>query len=124
MSDIQITLTDGTIHWESNGIEGKRALWLMADALRDMYRYYFEQPLRPIFNPQAARVCIELVGDKLAIAFRPEEDLASAKALTAAALVALSDFSDAETIDPFEVMFGALTRELEVVPTGSRLVED
>jgi len=110
--EINIRASDGSITWTTDNLDGRSAMWLMADALTDMYRYFFDAPLRPIFDPQPARVCIELQADQLGIAFRPEEDLATAKALTAAALVALTERSSVDIIDPFQVMFGALKRDV------------
>lgn len=111
---IEINLNDGVLSWSSDGLDGKSALWLMADALTDIYRYFFQEELRPTYNPQPSRVCIEYKEDQLWIAFRPEPDLAGAKALTAAALVALSNRGVSEFIDPFEVMFGAIGAESNV----------
>ena len=86
---------------------------MLADTLRDMYQYFFKDDLRPIFRPESARVCIEVKDEKLAIAFRPESDLGAAKAVVAAALVALSEKSFGDFINPFEVMFGAIVQDRE-----------
>lgn len=112
---ITITLNDNQVHWKSDG-DGRETLWVMCDALVDMYRYYFKEPLRPAFQPQPARVCIEVEDDRLAIAYRPEDDQGMAKAVTAAALVALSE--DAGSTDPFRVMFGALVRDIPMDENG------
>jgi len=114
---------DGNFHWKTDSLDGRQALWLMTDTIIDMYRYFFQDELRPIYKPQPSRVCIELVDDKLGIAFRPEEDLASAKALTAAGLVALSQRGTAEFIDPFEVMFGAITEDTQETLGGDRILD-
>jgi len=110
---IEINVNDGVLSWSTDGLDGKSAMWLMTDALTDIYRYFFQEELRPDYNPQPSRVCIEFKEDQLWIAFRPEEDLASAKALTAAALVALSQWGISEFIDPFETMFGAITGDTQ-----------
>ena len=56
MATIQITLEDGQLTWTTDSLDAKEALWLMTDTLMDMYNYFYKSPLRPIMNPQAARV--------------------------------------------------------------------
>jgi hypothetical protein len=122
MATIEISTDfDGQFQWKSDKLDGRQTLWLMVDTLIDMYRYFFTDKLRPVFSPQAARVCIELDNEKLSIAFRPEDDLAAAKALVAASLVALSEKSGDESTDPFEVMFGALVIQTEETVGGITL---
>ena len=121
--NIEFNRETATLHWKTDGVDGREALWIMSDAINDMYRYFFQEPLRPVFQPQNARVCIEMAEDKLAIAFRPEDDLAAAKALVAAALVVLSEKSPGEFLNPFEIMFGAIIRDSIAVDEGLARVE-
>jgi len=123
MSDIDINMDwkTGSFKWTSNELTAKQTLWLMTDTLIDMYRYFFKEPMRPEFYPQPSRVCIELKEDKLGIAFRPEDDVQSAISLTAAALVALSERAREGPIDPYQVMFGSLIREVKSSENGVTL---
>jgi hypothetical protein len=100
-----------TLHWQSTG-DGRQTMWIMADALIGMYEYFFNEPLRPVYEPKKGRVCIEFADEKLAIAFRPEDDIIAAKALTSAALVALAKLTHGK-VDPFQVMFGSINTEAD-----------
>ena len=112
---------DGVVTWHTDGLDGPSALWLLCDVLVDLYRYHFQSDLRPVFPVESGRVCIEFQAEKLAIAFRPEDNLGAAKALTAAALVALCETGLGGTINPFEIMFGALVRDV-VSPVEGRIL--
>ena len=99
----------GQFRWQVQGMVGIEVLGIMCDVLFDMHDQYVADPLRPVFNEQEARICLETTGDSLAMSFRPETaDPLVIKGMLIGAMLGYIQRVRAPDFDPLEVVLGAL----------------
>lgn len=105
----------GQFDWKAEKI-GEQAIGLLADVMRDMWVYFFKQPLRPRLASGHAKVCLDLNGDTLSMSFGlvdpahpdlpPIADPLVAKAMLSAALFFLSEKTAGGNFNPLEALLG------------------
>lgn len=99
-------------------MDAVQALGLLADVMAAFWRDGFRQPLRPRLNSGHAKVCIDLDGDTLSMAFGlqdpqrqhslPVADPLVAKGMLVAALFGLCEETSGEGFNPAEALLGTL----------------
>ena len=95
--------------WQVQGMIGIEVLGIMCDVLLDMHDQYVTDPLRPIFNEQEARICLETTGDSLSMAFRPEtSDPFVIKGMLMGAMLGYIKRVQDPTFNPLEAVLGSL----------------
>ena len=113
MKSINIVLNEGenTMTWHVEGLDGMGAMGLMMDALIDMHGQYIEDPMRPPL-PNEARICLEMTGDKVAMAYRPETaQPLELQGMLVTALIGFIKRKKQADFDPYEALLGALLLE-------------
>lgn len=117
-----ITIThdaaSGRFEARRDGLDANQALGLLADVMAATWRDGFQEPLRPPLNSGHAKVCIDLDGDKLSMAFglqdsqRPDAipvaDPLVAKGMLLAALFGLCAETSGENFNPVDALLGTL----------------
>ncbi len=105
-----------TFTWSTTGLKPMGAMGLMVDVLCHMHQKYIEDPMRPPL-PSEARICLEMTGDKVAMAYRPETaQPLELQGMLVTALIGFSKRSKEEGFDPYEAVLGALLLDAGVSP--------
>lgn len=103
-------------------LDGVQAMGILVDSIRAVFRDTFKSELRPRLNSGHAKVCSELDGDRLSVAFAmtdpnnpdllPQVDPVVASGIAVATALFIAEKADDPNFDPLAVLLQGIEREM------------